>query len=535
MRKIALLFICMVTLSMVTVFASDSPRYVEVEGYNIMSPVGELADYYDNLYFTIYEDSAGRAENPNTIYVLKRNCIYPLGKQISNYDFHLQIMGEAGEGYLPEIIGSPKSDGTYGLDFIKAYNDFTLKNLYINGTLPSSYQHWQVEMRGNGSGNTYTFDNVALVYDRAASLCVRGDSLTVNVKNSVFGNTGSNNAGNGNGRLIDIRTEAPYVKSLTVENCITFNHSDRIMRHMAGEIGYLKIDRLTAVNTLGMNGGLQLGNVREAHVTNNIFANVLCLGQQESRNAEQQQADKTFAVITLDTNYVANGQIIDIQSNNIYWDNIIKNQAWALFNDVSQPNYICATTTAALGANASAAYFTEPLSFGKVSSTQDIAVWVASYHSDPTSESLPDSWTIPGANGNGGLYYDEFDVTYSGTSVSATAATDGGAVGCAPLDFSAGISLGIDEPAINPKDYQLRFFPNPVVDFAELSFVLDASSQVDVKLYTMDGKLCKSVFSSKLHAGEHSVSIDTRDMSTGMYMYSVITEKGSVSKMFVVD
>lgn len=526
---ISTLLICIVG----QIFGKDNPRYVLVNGYDIYNPQGDLADYNDTLFFAIDGDSIGRAENPNTIYLLQRNCLYPLGKQIENYDYHLQIMGEAGEGYLPEIVGSVKSDGTYGLDFIKAYNDLTLKNVYINGALPSSYQHWQIEMRGNGQGNTLTMDNVAIVYDRAASICVRGDSLTLDIKNSVFGNTGSNNAGNGNGRMIDIRPEAPYVKSITVENCITFNNSDRILRHMAGEIAYLNIHHLTALNSLGMNGALQLGNVREAHITNNIFANTLCLGAQTSRASEQQQADGEFAVITLDTNYVDQGQIIDIRNNNIYWDDVIKNQAWALYSDVSQPNYICATTTEALGDAADKAYFTEPLTFGNVSSVQDLAVWVASYHADPNSESLPDSWTIPGTDGNGGLYYDEFDVTYSASSKSATAGTDGAAIGCSLLDFERGTSVGSNTQQ-HLTEFLTALSPNPISTHGTLSFTLNNPSDVNISLYNLNGKRYKTLLNKTLSEGSHSLNIDASIIESGLYIYQVKADnKVSVGKVVI--
>lgn len=531
MKTSTFLLIAIAAILSSLVYASDAPRYVVVGGYDTENPVGTLADYNDTLFYAIYGDTTGRAENPNTIYVLQRNCIYPLGKQITNYNYHLQIMGEEGEGLLPEIVGSTKSDGTYGLDFIKSYNDLTLKSIYINGELPSSYQHWVIEMYGNGSGNTYTLDNVAMVYDRAAAICVRGDSLTINIKNSVLGNTGTNNAANGNGRMIDIRPEAPYVKSITVENCITFNHSDRIIRHMAGEIGYLSINHLTAVNTLGMNGALQMGMVREAHITNNIFANTICLGEKESRNIEQQQADHKFAVITLDSNFVEQGQIIDIRSNNIFWDDIIKNQAWALYPDVSQPNYICSTTTAALGDKASASYFSEPLTFGKVSSTQALAVWVATYYSDPNSESLPDSWTIPA---NGGLYYDEFDISYSATSQSATAGTDGGAVGCSPIDFSRGISMSIKENKQLKAALNISVSPNPFTNYTTIEFVLAKNSNVNCALYSLDGKFIKTITSQNMGQGTHQIQVDATDLSRGLYFYSLQLDDNNVSGQLIV-
>ncbi|MDA3816075.1 MAG: hypothetical protein PF486_01780, partial [Prolixibacteraceae bacterium] len=106
---------------------SQEVRIVKVEGWDPAS--GDAPTQYENnLYYAIMGDSTERKTNPNVIFELERDHIYFLGKQIENYDFKLHIRGEEGEGLLPEIQGSVKSDGTYGLDYIRSYYSMTLEN-----------------------------------------------------------------------------------------------------------------------------------------------------------------------------------------------------------------------------------------------------------------------------------------------------------------------------------------------------------------------------------------------------------------------
>ncbi len=77
--------------------------------------------------------------------------------------------------------------------------------------------------------------------------------------------------------------------------------TDRIVRNEGSVLNYVKIDHLTALNTVGKNGGIELSRARTAIITNNVLANVVSIGHTDAHAAEQQQADGHFAAITLDT------------------------------------------------------------------------------------------------------------------------------------------------------------------------------------------------------------------------------------------
>nr|MDA3928677.1 hypothetical protein [Prolixibacteraceae bacterium] len=289
MKQIYLIIATVLLLVISLSGLAQETRIVKVDGWD--PSVGDDPVLYENLlYYAIVQDSTERKTNPNVIFELKRNQIYFLGKQIENYDFHLHIRGEEGEGLLPEIQGSVKSDGTYGLDYIRSYNDLTLENLAVNGYLPDgSYQHWVIECRGNGS--TIRYKNCTWDGDRAAAVCARADSLKIYISDCTVGNIGYRTAFGGNGRFIDLRPEALYLDTLVIENSTVYNTTDRIMRNMNTHINYLYFDHITAVNTVGRHGGVQLGDCKNATIKNSVFANVIMIGHCPSLTSEQTQPE----------------------------------------------------------------------------------------------------------------------------------------------------------------------------------------------------------------------------------------------------
>jgi len=491
---------------------AQQARIVEVSGYDLNNPVGGLDDYNNVLWDVIYGDSLGRDENPNTIYMLKRNHIYPMGKIISN-NFPLHIEGEKGDGFLPEISVGLKTDGTTGNDFIDSYSDLTLKNIYFNGSEGGgAYLHRMIELRKSQA--RAIFDGCALTGDNSGAVVLKADSLKVYVRNSVMGNLGHRYVMNGNGRFIEIRSDAlSYVDTLVIENCLTYNLTDRIIRNEGSMVNYIKIDHLTALNTVGRNGGVDLANVRTAIVSNNVFANVISIGHTEAHAAEQNQADGHFAVIALDTIYA--GQSIEVRNNNIFWDKAIQD-AWSLYDTVEAPNYICSTVKAAIGeSNLAKAYFTEPLVFTKTCG--NLAEYVANYYASPLSENLPDSWCV---GGDGGLYYDEIDVSYAKTYTSYKADDQEKPVGC-QLHFDD-ISSVVSRSTTN--NFNISCYPNPFVDKTSIEFSLDKASMVKVSVYDITGAEVQTILNATLNSGDHLVKLNAAKLSSGVYFCKIETE-----------
>jgi hypothetical protein len=522
LMTIAVIFISGLSLS------AQEVRIVKVDGWDPAS--GENVEDYNNVFFNAVEaDSTERKTNPNVIFELTRGHQYPQGKDIKNYDYHLHIRAAEGEGLQPEFIPGKREDGSYGSDYIRAQTDVTLEHITFNGFRPDgAYLNRMVEVYGNGT--RYTVKGCLFDGDRGAGIVLRGDSMRVYVEDVVVGNTGYNQGIGGNGRILDMRPEALFLDTLIMRNSTVNNASDRIIRNMGTEVGYLEIDHFTALNTVGFHGGVQLGYVHTAKVTNSLFANVISLGHVDSRTAEQTQPVKHFAVITLDT--VFDDQVIEIRNNNIYWDQEIKD-VWAKYDSVEAPYAISPSIETALG-DAEAieqAWFPEPVVM--TLTCGPISEYVDAYFADPSAASFPRNWCI---GGQGGYFLDEADLSYASEYDSYTAADMGYPVGNLNYfpDLKAMWEEGIDltssvEPVDRVVNQSLKNYPNPFSNTTTIAYELGNSSFVNLELFDLTGRKIKTLVNEFKPAGQHEVSFNASDLSSGMYLYKL--DNGNETKV----
>jgi hypothetical protein len=68
--------------------------------------------------------------------------------------------------------------------------------------------------------------------------------------------------------------------------------------------------------------------------------------------------------------------------------------------------------------------------------------------------------------------------------------------------------------------------PNPALGSTNITFTAPKTSDVRIFLADMTGKMVKTIANSSYPAGSHSVSLDTKDLSSGSYVY--ILESGNV-------
>ncbi len=483
-RQIVFPTLMLILASSLSLLAQET-RIVKVDGW--APPYsGDPEAYSNTLYNAIEADTTERKSNPDVIFELKRGHKYPQGKTIKNYDYHLHIRSEEGDGVLPELIPGKGSDGTYGADFIYAYNDLSLEDIAFTGMQPDGgYLSKMVEARGKRT--RYTVKGCLFEGDREAGIVISADSMKVYISDVVVGNCGHRNTVGGGGRFLDLRPAARYIDTLVIKNSTANNISDRIIRNMGSEVNYLEIDHLTALNTVGYHGAIQLGYVRTARVTNSLFANVISLGHVDSRITEQTQPEKHFSVISLDTVFA--GQVIEVRNNNIYYDKVLTD-VWASYDSVSVPWAITPTIETALGApNVDKAYFQEPLSF--TLSCDPLSAFVNAYYTNPSSAAYPDNWCV---GGDGGYALDEVDLSYPTNSVSYTAADNSYPVGnlnyfpgqksAWEAESNTGIgSIGVES--------SFRVYPNPARDviYIDAGEVHNDNSAYAVKLLNSLGQV----------------------------------------------
>ncbi len=511
-------------------------RIITVDGWDPESGVN--ADDANNLLFdAIDNDSTARKTNPNVIFELKRGQYYFEGKIIQNYDYHLHIRAQEGDGPMPVIAVGKKTDGTYGNDFIRAYNDLTLENLEISGHTPEgAVLNRMIEFYA--TGGRYTVNHCYYDGDRGSMLAIFADSASVIVKDSKFGNTGHRKTPGGNGRTIDLRPTALFVDTLIVVNSSHYNETDRIIRNMGSLVNYFVWDHNTVTNNKGFHGALQMGDTKTAIVTNNIFANTISLGSYDSRTQEQTQPEKHFSVISLDTTYA--GQSITIRNNNIYNDQVLVD-IWAKYDSVTAPYEITATIETAIGAgNVAAAWFAEPLTF-----TQNCGPfpdYVDMWYSNPSATEFPEDWCV---GGQGGFFPNEIDFSYPTTAQSYTAGDKGYPVG--DLNYfpemkamwEKGIGVGFANRLASSNGSSVRAYPNPFNDQVRFAYFVNKAGNVDITIYNSQGAVVKKLVNEFQAKGNQEVTWDGTNsgnakVSGGVYFYRVSSVSGSTTGSVVM-
>jgi hypothetical protein len=510
----------MIALFAMISFSVSAQRIVEIDGYIPGVSSGTPEDYNDIITDAIVGDSTARAANPNTIYVLKRNHIYPMGGTINNYGYHLHIRGEEGDGFLPEIMSGKNATGVYNSMFIVSRDDITLENIQVNGFKPDgSFANRSV--RHQGVGSTVKLKNVVWYADRGAGIAFLADSIKAYIEDCVVQNTGHHNVVGGNGRFIDLRTT--FIDTLIIKNSTLTNASDRVIRNMGTKVNYFEMDHFTAVNNTGLHGSIQLGYVKTAKVTNSIFANTISLGHEDDRVQEQTQPVKHFAVISVDT--VFDGQVLEVRNNNIYTDQAIID-VWAKYDSVSAPYVLAPTLETALGNAASEAYIEEPLVF--TASCGPVNAFVDTYYATPNATEFPENWCI-GGEGETGLFPDQVDLSYSTDAVSFSAGDDNYPLGNLnyfpdmKAKWEAGAVIGVEEKQIAVGNVSLRNYPNPFSNSTTIAYDLKTSATVSLELYNAAGSKIRRLVNEYQQAGTQQVTVDASDLPGGLYFIKLDT------------
>ena len=106
-----------------------------------------------------------------------------------------------------------------------------------------------------------------------------------------------------------------------------------------------------------------------------------------------------------------------------------------------------------------------------------------------------------------GGYFD----TYQNTNYSTSLIALHGGVALATNDFEVSNSV--------------KIYPNPVKDILNIT-TIDNSEIVSAKIYDLQGKLVLETTAT---------SIDTNNLTSGLYFVNIVTEKGQLTKKFIKE
>ena len=75
---------------------------------------------------------------------------------------------------------------------------------------------------------------------------------------------------------------------------------------------------------------------------------------------------------------------------------------------------------------------------------------------------------------------------------------------------------------------------NPVNNTYQISYEIPVSSYVNLSVYNVSGRLIKTLFSGKKHAGTYRIDWDTRGLPSSIYFLRLETEKQGITKRVIV-
>jgi hypothetical protein len=389
------------------------------------------------------------------------------------------------EGVRPKLYPSTAGGGEASRLF-EPRDDITVIHCSLSG-LDDQGAPVKNMFRPKSDNLTIWVEDCLVDNDVAAVWRLDGENLKIVLKDNIVTNlVGDYN----NGRGIDTRGNAQ--DSIIVENNTFVNIGSRILRTDDETWNYILFNQNTVVNT--GRRVLDIGRVREAVITNNIWQDCGVIGMDTT---------DTFGIIWADS--VETGEQDILISNNNYsidtgYTNLIPDTALVvpLFNATAQAFVDEAGTGATMTAIRVA------FNSGPATTYNLTTEW---YDNPNTGESLPDFDTVGQAT---------WDFGYANTALMA-GGTEGQQLG--DHRWSAVTSVS----QVQVEEGALKVFPMPVEDYANISFKLNAASDVEMSIYNIIGAKVATVDYGRYPAGEHTIiwngsSDSGKVLETGMYI-----------------
>ncbi|MEM1215384.1 MAG: T9SS type A sorting domain-containing protein [Bacteroidota bacterium] len=493
-----------------------------------------------DIFQTIMGDTTATGErvDNNTVYQLQNGGVYiSSGRIVNKPEWPLQI--EAADLTDTDnkaiITRVPNASGDFQ-DIMRSEGDVTFRNIWIiSGEKGALEQHDWGKMRILGENSRIIVQDCIIEKDRGGFLQLRANGVKMYVENTVLRNGGNRRIIQGNGRGIDARDFA--LDTLIMHNVIVHNIQDRFFRSQGGTAphNYIEIDHCTSFNTIGRHGHIQLGRVRNAKITNNVFMNPIMLGSSPVYTNEQTQPDNDLhKVITIDT--LLEDTNLEIAANNIFWTEDVTNY-WASNDTVSAPGVLSDLVMDNLGAAASDAFFSEVLELESVPTS--ILQYVIDLYDNPEATDMFDfiveDQVVAGTAFDSGNLFDfsSFSPCYAPSAMSATAGLDGGPIGA--VDTCEDLLNDINELNVNAA-LALAVAPNPVSATSTLSFTTSESGRVALSVYDLMGRQLVNLHDGFLMNGTHQFDWAPSDaIKSGMYIVYLRTEEGQMSTRVVVS
>ena len=97
------------------------------------------------------------------------------------------------------------------------------------------------------------------------------------------------------------------------------------------------------------------------------------------------------------------------------------------------------------------------------------------------------------------------------------------------------MTTSVEDPFVAKKGLTLYpAMPNPAGDFTRLRYELSENSQVNIEIYSADGRLLQRIDKGMQGAGEYQERIALDQYPAGQYVYGIVTDQSRLMSKFVV-
>jgi RNase H-fold protein (predicted Holliday junction resolvase) len=140
-------------------------------------------------------------------------------------------------------------------------------------------------------------------------------------------------------------------------------------------------------------------------------------------------------------------------------------------------------------------------------------------------------WVQQGTNTIGNAVCDMIDTRISdGLVVIATHANGIYSTNITSINDVA----SVNDIAASKTDLQLINYPNPVSQTTTIEFTLNKKSSVNLQIWDERGRVIETLVNTTMQEGKHSVMFDKKNLSAGIYYYSLTADnKRKTNKMVI--
>lgn len=482
-------------------------------------------------------DTSDTGEQLHDTYLLQRGSLYFFtGQATWTFDVHLKATGDESLG-RPVVSRANKTGGTDLAPMYRGFGNFSWDGIYVilgeEGADAAQYE--TAPFRPEGDDKTFSYNDCIIEKSRQGAIRCEGENAKIILTNNIIRNFGDYERFQGNGRIVDIRDN--FGDTVIIHNNVMHNILDRLFIGFRQKgLNYFEFSQNTVFNHVGRHGFIQMKNTKETVIKDNLFMNPSMIGTAPSLANEQiNHLGVTNYLFSIDT--LIEGSSVEMSNNNLFWNDDVL-EYYNTFDSVTQPLVLSPEFEGAL-ADPSAAYFTEVLELNSVPSRTPVITYCREAMTYQDSVGITDIMVedvaFAGTAFDKGYLFDfsTFDPCYDDMAISATAASDGGAVGVRFLcDY---MTSNTSEKAFNSfLDFSAS--PNPAADFTKFKFSLPESGHVELDIFDYQGRKIQKVFSGNLSAGQQEISWNTiSGLAKGMYFANLQTESGRMYTQIIIQ